>query len=496
MPKIFITGDESRDRVMSGIAKVAAAMHVSIGPSGGNAIIARPYQTPLITNDGKDICDSIELDDETEQLGKEIVADALDKAEAELGNGRKTTTVLLNAICEAIIGKTRSKGSLVSSTADIPSVCAEIMRDAEKAIGLIKKQSKKTDKQKDIEKVAAIATRDEEIGKSIASMLIDLGPESHIVTETSVADGISFEAIKGFNLGVGLTSHLFRNEKASFDSVRPLIAVTNDNIVHESQLVAMVEHVIAAGKPAILMADGFSKEMLSILAQNHADGAITIVPIKPPVFANMDLYKDYATALGARFIDKDAGGIASIKAEDFGTCAKATIDNDACVFIGIEGDTKERIADMREALMRTASAFERKVLNDRIGKISGGVGFIRVGGYSEKEKEYLTRKIKDGVRTAKLAMQFGVSKGAGLAYVDAADQMKGSIMEGPLRSPNRHISQNAGSAGISGDALDSSKVVTESLAIASRLACMVAMLRISIADKREPKKDISSEDEA
>ena len=485
--KIVRLNEEARLSIKNGIDKVANAVKLTIGPAGGNALIGRLYQTPLITNDGITVAREITLDDEIEQVAKEALDDALQSANGEAGDGTTTTTVLLQAIVGKAYELLRPKNGFDKEKMNGMAVRKLIQQETDRAIKLLKPKEIKD--LESLENVATISIENPFIGKSIAKLFHELGKDAIIQVVDSPSNDITFESIRGLTINTGLPSVNFENGKNRYEAFNPTVLVTNHIISDPSK----VKQFIQENRPLIIIADSISKEFISE-CMHTMDTSSQVIPIKVPVFNEFEILKDYAIQLGATFIDRDLDKIEEFGIDSLGTAERIAILKDKTVFVGINGDTKERINNLKEQLIESESEFEKENLKRRIQSLSGGVGIIKLGADSKTDREYLRLKIEDAVNATRWALEEGVVKGGGLALKEVAEQMSDSILYEVLLTPYRQIQENAGGElPIGENVIDPVKVTRTALLKASNVASTIITTSIAIADKREDKKDPSIE---
>jgi len=487
--KIVRLGNEAKLSIKAGVDFVANAVKLTLGKDGRNAIIGRPYQNPLLTNDGITVAREIELEDEIEQLGKEAVDDALKSANAQAGDGTTTTTVLLQAINNSAFKRLESKNKFEKVTESPMSVRKVIIEDTKKAIELLRKQVKPIKTLKDLERVATISVEDEYLGKNIAKIFHELGKESIIQTIDSPFEEVTFDSIKGLDMSAGLPTPHFANANNKYLTDNPAVLVTNHYMVSPEQ----VKH-FATGRPLIIIADNYTKEFIADCIET-TESENPVIPLKVPVFNESETLKDYACILGAVFIDKDKDNISTKGIECLGTSEKVIISKEKTVFVGVHGDITNRKKTLEEQLETVESEYDKELLKKRIGKLSGGIGIIKVGSSSPSERDYLKLKIEDAVNATRSALEEGIVKGGGLALKEVAEQMKDSILYEALMAPYNQIQLNAGgNFEVGEDVIDPFKVTRTALDKASSVASIIITTEIAIADKKEPKKDKTLEE--
>lgn len=490
--KIIRTGKEAQLSLKRGIDAVANAGKLTLGSSGSNAIIGRPYQSPLITNDGITIVKEFQVKDEIEQLGVDSVLDACNSANKEAGDGTTTTLVLTQAITDVGFQKLKSKSSLVDVGGDPMAIKREINDACKLVVDEIKKKARPVESLEDIKNVATISVESPILGEKIANMFHELGKDAVITTLDGLMD-VEFETIKGLEINTGLISpNLANNNKGEYVQDNPLILVTDHAIESNVQLKPLIAKIIESGrKHLILISDSISKDMLREFVIANVIGIFTVIPLKVPTFNERKILEDYAAITGAKFIDRELYDTEDIELKDLGTCEKVIVKSEQAVFLGSTADTSERIEKLRLEEANSDSVYDKEQLKKRIGKLSGGIGIIRVGAPSDTDREYLKLKIEDAVNATRSAMEEGVVKGGGLTLMEISGEMKENILTEAIKSPYNQIQENAGGNLVIGEnVLDPVKVTRTALEKACSVAGLIITTKIAIADKREDKKPL------
>lgn len=484
--KLFLIEEQAKHKVKLGLDKVANAVKLSLGHSGRNAIIGRPYQAPLITNDGITIAREIELEDEIEQIGKEALDEALKSANDEAGDGTTTTTVLLQAITDEAFKRLEPKGKLVKEVTDPMVIRKEINEATQKALEILKTKARLIETLEDIENVATISVENKDLGKKIAKMFHELGKDAVIQTMDSHGFDVEFETIKGLEINAGLPSYHFINDKTQYKCENPYILVTNHTIQHDSQLESVISEALTKKRPIVILAEHISKGMIDLFAEEFE--TINIIPVKCPIFNDNEILKDYASILGAKFYDT-FDDLKNFTLKDFGTCDQFIMGKDKTKLIESHGDTTKRIEEVKGQLKDVDTLFDKEQLKKRIGRLQGGMGAIKVGAMTGTDREYLKLKLEDAVNATRHAMAEGVVKGGGLALMEVADELGDTIITKALRTPYEQIQKNSGGCEVGDNVIDPVKVTRTALEKASSVAGLFITIEIAIADKREPKKD-------
>jgi len=481
--KIHKTGDEAKKSIATGVNIIVDALKTTYGSNGGNATIKRKYTTPLITNDAKSIIDDFELDNELEDLGREVLQQAVNSVNDLTGDGRKTTSILLQAIMNAGFKKLNS----IKENNSPMAVRKEIIEACSKVIKLIKPKTIETPEE--ITNVATVSSESKEIGETIAKMFVELGKDALITVQDGFNGVIETETLKGTDLDAGLPHKTLSNtDDIEYREPNPNIIITNHPIDSVKDIKTLIQK--ANGESLILICEHFSPILYEYVVQMKLSGEFTIIPIKAPTVTKSYLLEDLAILLNTELCDKE---IHKLEEAKVGSCKNIIVGKGKTTFIGTDGDTKERIAKLNEELKQAESLYDQDKLKTRIHKLSGGMGIIRVGGETDTDRGYLKLKIKDAVNATRQAMKGGVVKGAGYCLKEVSDTMEVNILSEAIKEPYRLIYES-GVTEISDSIIDPYNVVKASLEKACSQAGLIITNEISIADKREKGKDISLED--
>lgn len=474
--KVYLTQNEAKLKIKSGIDKVCDAIKLTIGPGGANAIIGRPYQKPLITNDGITIANEFMLEDELEQLGVQIVQEALKSANEISGDGTTTTATLIQAILEEAfkVLDPRAFGggeNAMKVRKDIDKACKEVVANL---------KGTKLKSKKEIAKVATISVESEYIGGLIADIFDKLGKDALITTQDGYNRVIETDSVLGTDIDGGLIhEHFANNDKGQYVEDYPIIYTTNKPLKNVVDIDFMLKHALEVGKKSlIVVAEHFEKSLLDLMLHNKISGKFTVIPIKVPTSDKSYLLKDLATLIESDVLETTEG-----KA---GTCEKIIVSDGKTVFLGTKG--VGNIKNLQEQMEKAESLYDKDRLKKRIQKLSGGVGVIRVDAETETEREYLKLKIEDAINATRCALEEGVVKGGGLALKEIADTMEVNILTEALKAPYKQIQENAGGIEIGEDVLDPVKVTRTSLEKACSIVGMVITTSIAINDKKEEEK--------
>ena len=470
--KVYTIKEEAKFKIKNGIDKVCDAVKLTIGPGGSNAVIGRPYQKPLVTNDGITIANEFILEDELEQLGVQIVQEALKSANEVSGDGTTTTATLIQAILneafKLLDPKSFEKTNPMKVRKQINDAC-------ELVVANLKGTKLKT--KKDIAKVATISVESERIGNLIADMFDELGKDSLITVQDGFNKIIETDTILGTDIEGGLAHEHFANtDKGQYIEEYPVIYTTNKRLESVADIDVMLKHAIEKGKKSlVIVAEYFDKSLLDLMLHNKITGKFTVIPIKVPTSDKSFILKDLSLLLDSNVDDLIAG-----------TCQKIIVSDGKTVFLGTKGDIDTKA--LIEQMEKSESLYDKDKLKKRIQKLSGGVGVIRVDAQTETEREYLKLKIEDAINATRCALEEGVVKGGGLALKEISDTIEPNILTEALKAPYKQIQENAGGIEIGEDVIDPVKVTRTSLQKACSIVGMVITTEIAINDKKEEEK--------
>ncbi|MDP3793170.1 MAG: chaperonin GroEL [Candidatus Uhrbacteria bacterium] len=460
MSKIIIFDEEARQAMKRGVDKLANAVKVTLGPKGRSVVIDHGYGSPTITKDGVTVAKEIELEDKQENVGAELVKEVASKTNDATGDGTTTATVLAQAmITEGLKNITAGANPLA------------VKRGMEKALEAVVKELREHVSQPvtgdKIEHVASISANEREIGKTIAEMVHQMGQNGIITVEESQSFGIDKEVVQGMRIDKGYASpYMITNQdrmEAEYND--PFILVTDKKISSVQDLVPILEKVLKAGKKElVIIADDVEGEALATLVVNKLRGIFHALAVKAPGFGDRrkEMLQDIAVVTGATFITEDLGRkLDSIELNDLGSARKVIATKDFTTFVDGKGD-KEQIASrataVKSQLEKTDSQFDREKLQERLAKLSGGIGVIKVGAATEVEMKEKKHRIEDAIAATKAAVEEGIVPGGGVAllramkaldslHLEGEEAVGARIMKKAIEEPIRIIAANAGKDG-------------------------------------------------
>ncbi len=459
MAKQMLFDEKARSALKRGVDQLAEAVRVTLGPKGRNVVIDKGYGSPTITKDGVTVAKEIELEDKFENLGAELVKEVASKTNDIAGDGTTTATVLAQAmISEGIKNITAGANPLA------------VKRGIEKATEAIIAELKKIAKPvsgSDIEQVASISANDPEIGKVIADAMKEMGQDGVITVEESQTFGVETEVVKGMRIDKGYASpYMVTNtERMEAEYSDPYLLVTDKKISSIQDVLPLLEKVVQSGKKDIvIVADDLEGEALTTFVVNKLRGTFHALVVKAPGFGDRrkEMLQDIAVLTGATYISDDLGRkIDGVELKDLGSARKVVSTKDHTTFVDGKGDAglvQARVVQIRQQLENTDSEFDREKLQERLAKLSGGIGVIKVGAATEVEMKEKKHRIEDAVAATKAAVEEGIVAGGGVALLrtqPALDALKLEeeekigmrIVRKAIEEPIRAIAQNAGHDG-------------------------------------------------
>lgn len=527
MAKQLIYGEDARKALQRGIDQLADTVKVTIGPKGRNVVLDKKYGAPLITNDGVTIAKEIELEDAYENMGAQLVKEVATKTNDVAGDGTTTATVLAQAFV-------REGLKNVAAGANPMVMRRGISKAVKAAVEAIAQNSKKVDGSNDIARVGAISSGDDEIGKLIAEAMEKVSTDGVITVEESKTAETYSEVVEGMQFDRGyVTPYMCTDtEKMEANLDDALVLITDKKLSNIQELLPILEQVVKAGKKLLLIAEDIEGEALSTLIVNRLRGTFTCVAVKAPGFGDRrkDMLRDIAILTGGTVISEEVGiELKDATMDMLGTARQIKVTKETTTIVDGAGDKQaiaNRVAEIRGAIDRTTSDFDREKLQERLAKLAGGVAVIKVGAATETEMKEKKLRIEDALNATRAAVEEGIVAGGGVAYVNAiaavealaeaaqGDEKTGmQIVARGLEAPMAQIAFNAGIEGaivvdkvkncgkvgygfdaatetygdmISNGIVDPTKVNRSALQNAASVASMVLTTESLVADKKEP----------
>jgi len=449
---------EAREAIKKGIDKLAQSVQMTLGPRGRSVAIEKTFGAPQVTFDGVTVAKEIELEDKFENLGAQFLKQAADKTADDVGDGTTTSVVLAHSMMTQGDKLINEKGFNVIQLAE------ELRKASKSVIDALEKQKEPTDDNKKIEEVASLSSKDKEIGKLIAEVMEKVGKDGVVTVDDSNTIGNSHEVVEGMQFDRGYISPYMITDQERMEAVleNPHVLVTDQKISGINELLPLLEKVMQGGnKEMVIIADDIDGEALATLVVNKLRGVFNVLAVKAPGFGDRrkEMLQDIATVTGAELISEDVGKkLESVDMSSLGKAAKVVSDKDNTTIIDGKGDAKEiekRVAQLKAQIDKTESDFDKEKLQERLGKLSGGVAVIKVGAPTESAQKELKDRVEDAVHATKAAMEEGIVPGGGIALYnvevsydnptdkESADAAR-EIIQKALRAPLEAIVINSG----------------------------------------------------
>ncbi len=465
MAKMIRFHEDARNSIKAGVDKIANAVKVSLGPKGRNVVLDKGFGSPTITNDGVTIAKEVELEDKFENIGAELVKEVAEKTNDIAGDGTSTATVLSQALVEEGIKNIVAGNDPIAIKRGMDKALAAAVKGLQSISKPIKSKKEK-------QQVATISSLDEKVGELIAEIMEEVGSDGVITVEESQTLGLQKEVVKGMRFDKGFVSPYMVTDTARMEAVLedPYILVTDRKVSALNEILPLLEKVAQSGKKEmVIIADDIEGEALATFVVNKLRGTFNVLAVKAPGFGDRrkEMLQDIAVLTGATFISEDLGlKLENTELEDLGSARKVIATKEHTTIVEGKGDPKvieERVAAIRKEYESATSEFDKEKLQERLAKLAGGVGVIKVGAATETEMKQKKYKIEDALNATKAAVEEGIVPGGGSALVKVAkaldelledniddDERVGvNIVRRALFAPLRQIAHNAGISDVS-----------------------------------------------
>ena len=457
MAKELYYGEDSRRSLLAGVDKLADTVKITLGPKGRNVLIERSYGSPLITNDGVTIAREIELEDQVENMGAQLVKEVATKTNDVAGDGTTTATLLAQCIVrEGFKNVTAGANPMILKKGIAEAVAA--------AVENLKEAAKPVDDKAAIAQVAAVSANDTEIGELIAEAMEKVGKDGVITVEESKTLGTTLDVVEGLQFDRGyLSPYMANNEKMEAVMNKPLILLTDKKISSIQEIIPLLEGIMKAGRSLLIVAEDVDGEALATLILNKLRGTLDVVAVKAPGFGDRRkaMMEDIAILTGGVVISEELGyELKEATMDMLGQAETVKVNKDNTVIVGGAGSKEElaaRVAQIKASIEETSSDFDREKLQERLAKLSGGVAVINAGAASETELKEKKLRLEDALNATKAAVEEGIVAGGGVSLIRAIDAVKAyadkqegdvktgaKIVERALEEPVRQIAENAG----------------------------------------------------
>jgi chaperonin GroEL len=459
--KRVIYGEDARAKLKAGVDKLANAVKVTLGPRGREVIIEKKWGSPLVTKDGVTVAKEIELKDPYENMGAQLVKEVASKTSDVAGDGTTTATVLAQAIFTEGLKAIASGANPMDLKRGIDKAVSAVVEE-------IKKLSIPVSGRREIEQVATVsANNDQNIGKIIADAMEAVGKDGVITVEESKSAETTLETVQGMQFDRGYLSPYFITNPDKMECVLedPYILIYEKKVSNVKDLLPVLEQVVRAGRPILIIAEDVEAEALATLVVNHLKGVIRACAVKAPGFGQRrkDYLQDIAILTNGTAITEELGiKLESVTLDMLGRADKVIVDKDNTTIVGGKGSKEAiqaRIEQIRKQIQETTSDYDREKLQERLAKLSGGVAIIRVGAATEAEMKEKKARVEDAVHATKAAVEEGIVPGGGVALVRASEVLDNLSVDNPdqqigvdivkraCRAPLRQIAANAGFEG-------------------------------------------------
>src|SRR6476469_914799 len=538
MPKIIVHGEESRQAILRGVNVLADAVKVTLGPKGRNVVINKKFGSPVITKDGVTVAQEIELGDNLENMGAQMVREVASKTSDVAGDGTTTATVLAQAIYRDGV-KTVAAGANPMALKRgieraVATICGTLNKDGERSKGFLDSLSKPVSGDMIAQVGTISANNDETIGRIIAEAMKKVGKDGVITVEESRTMETSLEVVEGMQFDRGYLSPYFVTDPERMEAILDdaLILINEKKISTMKDLLPILEQVAKQGRPLLIIAEDVDGEALATLVVNKLRGTLQVCAVKAPGFGDRRkaMLQDIAILTGGKAITEDLGiKLENVQMADLGQAKKVTVDKDNTTVVEGKGKHSEiegRVKEIRSQIDKTTSDYDREKLQERLAKLVGGVAVIKVGAATETEMKEKKARVEDAMHATRAAVEEGIVPGGGVALarcVNALDKLKVegdeqigvNIVKRAITEPLRMIAENAGEEGaivlgkvndskdnnfgynaLTGDyedlvkagVLDPTKVVRTALQNAGSIASLMLTTEALVAEIPEEKK--------
>jgi chaperonin GroEL len=460
MAKQIKYSEEARKKIKDGVDKLANVVKVTLGPKGRNVVLDKGFGVPTITNDGVSIAKEIELEDKIENMGAEIIKEIASKTSETAGDGTTTATVLAQALIKEGFKN-------VTAGANPLALRRGIEKGSKAVVEALKNFSKKVASKEEVAQVATISAEDAELGNLIAEAIGEVGKDGVVTIEESKTFGLSKEIVKGLQFDRGYISHYMITNPEKMEAVldEPFILITDKKISSLQDILPVLEKITKTGKKEFLIiAEEIEGDALATLVVNKLRGILNALAVKVPGFGDRkeEMLEDIAWVTGGQVVSEEKGiKLENVGIEMLGRARKIISTKENTIIIGGKGkktDIEARVNQIRNEIAVATSDFDKEKLQERLGKLAGGVAVIKVGAPTEVEQKARQSKAENALAATRAAIEEGIVPGGGVALLRASAaldklNLKGEekigieILKKSLIEPLRIIAQNAGVEG-------------------------------------------------
>ena len=461
MAKEIKFGTEARKALEAGVNQLADTVSVTLGPKGRNVVLDKSYGAPLITNDGVTIAKEIELPDEFENMGAQLVKEAATKTNDVAGDGTTTATVLAQAMI--------NEGMKNLAAGANPIILRKGMKKAtECAVEAISKMSSPVKGKDHVQRIAAISAGDDEVGTLVADAMEKVSKDGVITVEESKTMKTELDLVEGMQFDRGYVSAYMCTDMDKMEAVldNPYILITDKKLSNIQDILPLLEQIVQQGARLLIIAEDVEGEALTTLVINKLRGTFNVVAVKAPGYGDRrkEMLQDIAILTGGQVISSEVGlELKDATLEQLGRAKSVKVQKENTIIVDGEGDSeaiKSRVAQIRSQIEETTSDFDREKLQERLAKLAGGVAVIRVGAATEAEMKENKLRMEDALAATKAAIEEGIIAGGGSAYIHASKDVEklAASLEGDektgakvvlkaLEAPLFKIAANAGLEG-------------------------------------------------
>ncbi len=533
MAKEILYGIEARNALSRGVDKLANTVKITLGPKGRNVVLDKKFGSPLITNDGVTIAKEIELENEAENMGAQLVKEVATKTNDAAGDGTTTATLLAQAFV-------REGMKNVTAGANPMVLRKGIKKAVDKAVETLVASAKKVSGSDDIARVGTISAGDEVIGQLIADAMEKVTSDGVITVEESKSADTYSEVVEGMQFDRGYLSPYMATDMDKMEAVLDdaLLLITDKKISNIQEVLPVLEQVVQAGRKLLIVAEDVEGEALTTLVLNKLRGTFVCVAVKAPGFGDRrkDMLRDIAILTGGQVISSEIGiELKDATLDMLGHARQVKVNKENTIIVGGSGnpaEIKARVAQIRMAMETTTSDFDLEKLQERLAKLAGGVAVIKVGAATEAEMKEKKLRIEDALNATRAAVEEGIVAGGGTAYLNIipeiaklVDTVEGDEKTGvrivlkALEEPVRQIAANAGFDGgvvvnnimnsgkvgygfdaynevycdmMAAGIVDPAKVTRSALQNAASIASVILTTESVVADKRDPAAEAAA----
>ena len=460
MAKNITFDTDARAKLAKGVNTLADAVTVTMGPKGRYVALQRSFGAPTITNDGVSVAKEIELEDNIENMGAQLVKEVATKTNDTVGDGTTTATLLAQAIVNDGLKN-------VAAGANPLAIRRGIDKAVNAAVAEMKVLAKPVETKEQIASVGTISAGDPEVGAKIADAMDVVGKDGVITVEDSQTFDITIDTVEGMQFDKGYVSAYFVTDNDRMEAVmkEPYILITDQKISNVQDIMPVLEAVSRAGKGLLIIAEDIDGEALPTLVLNKIRGALNVCAVKAPGYGDRRkrMLEDIAVLTGGQAALDELGiKVADITADMLGTAKSVTITKDNTTIVdgaGSKDAIADRVAAIKGEMEHTDSEFDREKLQERLAKLSGGVAVIKVGAATETELKEIKHRVEDALQATRAAVEEGIVAGGGVAFMDALPALEGlevsdpeeqigiDIIKKALTAPVATIAKNAGYEG-------------------------------------------------